>query len=103
MGRLLSLKRGVIDGIFYSARISVNYELNTRRSIMRIDDINYPIKGKPIPPFMGVYKPAIEKIAPICCGYLVGSLTSIVLMDYLAHLAIANRYYHTGNIGVYKR
>jgi hypothetical protein len=37
------------------------------------------------------------------CGYLAGAVTTTILMDYLAHLAIANRYYHTGNVGVYAR
>lgn len=67
---------------------------------MKINKTYYPPDRRyHIPPFSGY---SYRTATPLIGGYLVGSLTGIVLMDYLAKLALLNRYYHE-QIGVYKR
>jgi len=68
---------------------------------MRIDNIKQPIKypvGKryPLPLFKGnMVLP--QPIVPL----FIGSISGIILMDYLMRMSLLNQYYHD-SIGVYK-
>lgn len=67
---------------------------------MRVEPVQtvFPRIKKPQPPIIFV-----GNIFPVTCGYLLGSITGITIMDYLAKLALMNKYYHTGQMGVYER